>query len=67
MIMRPPQQGRRAVVCRGADGNGRIVRFGRRIDLRQWCSNQLFGVRDIGLTGGAGEQSVMADAMKAFW
>jgi len=43
------------MVCRGADGHGRIVRFRRRIDRRQWCGDQLFGVRDIGLAGGGGE------------
>ena len=53
------------MVCRGADGDGRIVRFGRRIDLRRWYSDQLFGARNVCLAGGTGEQSVVADAMSA--
>src|SRR5215475_3781143 len=51
---------------------GRGVRIGgvvhcRRINLRHWSGHQLPGARDVGLAAGAGEQAVMADAMKPLW
>ena len=50
---------------------GRGVRIGcvvrrQRFDLRD-CGDQLLGARDIGLATGAGQQPVVADAMKALW
>jgi len=35
-----------------------------RIDLRHWGGHQVLGARDIGFAAGAGQQSVVADAMK---
>ena len=55
------------MICRGADGHGRVVRFRRRINRRQWSSDQLSGACDIGFADGTGEQSVMADAVEALW
>src|SRR5215467_6145704 len=51
---------------------GRGVRIGgvvhcRRINLRHWSSDQLPGARDVGLAAGAGQQAVVADAMKPLW
>ena len=51
---------------------GRGVRIGcvvrcRRIDLRHWGGHQLPGARDVGLAAGAGQQPVVADAMKPLW
>src|SRR5215468_6124953 len=51
---------------------GRGVRIGgvvhcRRINLRHWSSHQLPGARDVGLAAGAGQQPVVADAMKPLW
>ena len=51
---------------------GRGVRIGgvvhcRRIHLRHWSGHQLPGARDVGLAAGAGQQPVMADAMKPLW
>jgi len=48
---------------------GRGVRIGgvvhcRRIDRRHWSGHQLSGARDVGLAAGAGQQPVVADAMK---
>ena len=48
---------------------GRGVRIGglvrcRRIEPRHWCGDQLLGTRNVGLAAGAGEQPVVADAMK---
>jgi hypothetical protein len=37
---------------------------GRRIDLRHWCGDQFLGACDVGVAAGAGQQPVMADAMK---
>src|SRR5262244_3879707 len=50
---------------------GRGVRIGgvvhcRRTKLRHWSSHQLPGVRNVGLAAGAGQQPVMADAVKPF-
>src|SRR5262249_12785016 len=39
----------------------------RRINLRHWSSQQLPGARDVGLAAGAGQQPVVADAMKPLW
>jgi hypothetical protein len=39
----------------------------RRIDLRHWGSHQLLDARDVGLAAGAGQQPVVADAMKRLW
>ncbi len=36
-----------------------------RRDLWDWSGHQLLGARDIGLAAGAGQQPVVADAMKA--
>jgi hypothetical protein len=36
----------------------------RRIDCRHWDGHQLLGTRNVGLAAGAGQQSVVADAMK---
>ena len=55
------------MICRGADGRGRIVRFRRRIDRRQWSSDQLAVACHTGFADGTGEQSVMADAVEALW
>ena len=49
---------------------GRGVRIGcvarrRWIDLRHWGGHQLPGTRNVGLAAGAGQQAVVADAMKA--
>ena len=56
---------RRSVIGRGV-WIDRIVRC-RRIDRRHWGGHQLVGSRNIGLAAGAGQQTVMADAMKALW
>src|SRR5262245_45579026 len=39
----------------------------RRINLRHWSSQKLPGARDVGLAAGAGQQPVVADAMKPLW
>src|SRR5215469_17514533 len=39
----------------------------RWINLRHWSSHQLPGARDVGLAAGAGQQPVVADAMKPLW
>src|SRR5215469_6165228 len=39
----------------------------RWLDLRHWGGHQLLGARDIGLAAGAGQQPVVADAMKPLW
>src|SRR5215467_10940706 len=39
----------------------------RRINLRHWSIYQLPGARDVGLAAGAGQQPVVADAMKPLW
>jgi uncharacterized BrkB/YihY/UPF0761 family membrane protein len=44
---------------------GGVVRC-RRIDPRHWRGDQLLGTRNVGLTAGAGEQPVVADAMKFY-
>jgi hypothetical protein len=51
------------MICRA----GRVVLSCRRIGRWRWCNDQLFGMRDIGLAGGAGEQFVVADAKKSPW
>ena len=52
------------MIGRGA-GIGDVMR-GRRINLRYCGGHQLLGTRDVGLASGAGEQPVVADAMKPF-
>src|SRR6516162_1893099 len=54
-----------AMIGRGA-GIGDVMR-GRRINLRYCGGHQLLGTRDVGLASGAGEQPVVADAMKPLW
>ena len=39
----------------------------RRMNLRHWSGHQLPGARDVGLAAGAGQQPVVADAMKPLW
>ena len=39
----------------------------RRLNLCHWSSHQLPGARDVGLAAGAGQQPVVADAMKPLW
>src|SRR5215469_17327025 len=56
---------RRAMIDRG-------VRIGcvvcwRKLDLRGWGAHKLLGARDVGFAAGAGQQPVVADAMKALW
>src|ERR1700758_3226496 len=51
---------------------GRGVRIGgdvhcRWINLCHWSSHPLPGARDVGLAAGAGQQPVVADAMKPLW
>src|ERR1700741_5645230 len=51
---------------------GHDVRIGcvvccRRLDLRDWGAHKLLGARDVGFAAGAGQQPVVADAMKALW
>ena len=51
---------------------GRGVRTGcfvrcRWIDLRDWGADKLLGARNVGFAAGAGEQPVVADAMKPLW
>ena len=55
----------RAMIGRGA-GIDDVIR-GRRINLRYCGGHQLLGTRDVGLASGAGEQPVVADAMKPLW
>src|SRR5215468_1797961 len=50
----------------GGVGIDRVVRC-RRLDLRYWGGHQFPGVRDVGLAAGAGQQPVVADAMKPLW
>src|SRR6516164_1652045 len=52
----------RAMIGRGAWIGG--VVHCRRFDLRRWSGHQLPGARDVGLAAGAGQQPVVADAMK---
>jgi type IV secretory pathway TrbL component len=52
----------RAMIGRGVRIGG-VVRC-RRIDPRHWGGDQLLGTRNVGLAAGAGEQPVVADAMK---
>jgi hypothetical protein len=52
----------RTMIGRGAR-IGCVVRCWR-IDLRHWGGDQVLGARDIGFAAGAGQQSVVADAMK---
>ena len=54
-----------AMIGRGA-GIGDVMR-GRRINLRYCGGHQLLGTRNVGLASGAGEQPVVADAMKPLW
>src|SRR6516164_7832188 len=54
---------RRAMIGCGVRIGG-VVHY-RRLSLCHWSSHQLPGARDVGLAGGAGEQSVVADAMSA--
>ena len=54
----------RAVVYRGAGGLIGVVVLGRWI-WRDWNGEQLPGARDVGLAAGAGEQPVVADAVKS--
>jgi hypothetical protein len=35
--------------------------------LRDWGANELLGARDVGFAAGAGQQPVVADAVKPFW
>ena len=51
------------MVCCGAGVQLRVV-LCRRIGHCHWRGDQFCGTRDVGLAGGAGEQSVVADAME---
>src|SRR5438132_10896949 len=52
------------MVCRGAGVQVRVVVLCRWIRHCHWRGDQFSGTRDVGLAGGAGEQSVVADAME---
>ena len=53
------------MVCCGAGGQICVVVLCRRISHFHWRGDQFSGARNVGLAGGAGEQSVVADAMEA--
>src|SRR5260370_304572 len=55
------------MVCRDAGGRVRVVVLYWRIHRRHGHGDQFSGARDVGLAGGAGEQSVVADAMEPLW
>src|SRR5258708_38512516 len=57
----------RAMIGHGACGQVRLVVVCRWIDLRQRRGDQLPGARDIGFSGGAGEQAVVTDRVEALW
>jgi len=57
---------RRAMIGRGGI-DIRCIVCCRRIDLRHWGGHQVLGARDIGFAAGAGQQPVVADAMKPLW
>jgi hypothetical protein len=42
-------------------------RADRTVNRTAGIGDQFSGARDVGLAGGAGEQSVVADAMEPFW
>ena len=66
MIMRPPQQGHgghRSAAAPSAIGG--VVRC-RRLCRQRRGGDQLPGSRDVGFAAGAGEQPVVADAVKSF-
>jgi hypothetical protein len=66
MIMRPPAaMAWRTMIGRGV-GIDFVVRC-RRIDCRHWDGHQRLGTRNVGFAAGAGQQSVVADAMKPLW
>jgi hypothetical protein len=52
------------MVCCGAGGQICVVVLCRRIGHCHWRGDQFSGARNVGLAGGAGEQSVVADAME---
>jgi len=56
----------RQAMIGGGVGIGAVVR-GQRINRRHRGSDQLPGVYDIGLTTGARQQPVVADAVKSLW
>ena len=56
---------RRAMIGRGIRIGG-VIRC-LRLDLRHWGGHQRLGAHDVGLAAGAGEQPVVADAMKPLW
>jgi hypothetical protein len=51
------------MVCCGAGVQVRVV-LCRRIGHCHWRGDQFSGARDVGLAGGAGEQSAVADVME---
>ena len=57
---------RRAMIGRGVWIGGVVVTRCRRLDRRHWGVHQLPGTRDVGFAAGAGQQSVVANAMEAF-
>ena len=54
----------RAMIGRGVRIGG--VVYCQRLDLHHWSSHQRPSARDVGLAAGAGQQPVVADAMKPF-
>ena len=54
---------RRAMIGHGVGIDG-VVRCRRRIDCRHWDGHQLVGAGNVRLAAGAGQQPVVADAMK---
>src|ERR1700730_15740248 len=52
------------MVCCGAGGQVHVVVLCRRIRYCHWRGDQYSGACNVGLAGGAGEQSVVADAME---
>src|SRR6202047_2236768 len=54
----------RAMVCCGAGVQVRVVVLYRPIGHWHWRADQFSGACNVALAGGAGEQSVVADAME---
>ena len=48
----------------GAGDHVHVVMLRCRVDRRRGRSDQLFGTRDVRFAAGAGEQSIVADAME---